>query len=500
MKNKKLLYMIIPIIIGMMTIPIILISCKKSGNTTDPGGNPQSNATPPAVSGYTVTSIGTVTATCGGNITSDGGAPVTDRGVCWSTTQTPLTTDFKTSSGTGTGSFTSGLTGLFPGTTYTVRAFATNSAGTSYGIPIVFTTNYVPLAAAYFPIAVWDQDPTKNAIGYTSIGINIFVGLWNALDATLWSAIKGAGLKLICAQNSYALSLGADPSLVGYNMEDEPDNAQANGSGGYNPCIAPSYIINEYQTLKQNDPSRLVYLSLGQGVAYNNYIGRGTCRNNLDTYKVSTNGYLVGCDMCSFDIYPVNNTDGITNGKLEYVAMGVQNLIAWSGNKPAWCWIESTRIEDTSPRRPTTSEVKSEVWMALIHGAKGFGYFCHSFVTGATDEAAMLHDAEMSNAIKAINAQVTYLAVVLNSATTIGYATVSSDNGSVPVDIMAKNYGGANYIFAIAMSNGQANASFTVTSGTSAEVMGEGRAIPITNGKFSDLFLPYAVHLYKITN
>jgi hypothetical protein len=49
------------------------------------------------------------------------------------------------------------------------------------------------------------------------------------------------------------------------------------------------------------------------------------------------------------------------------------------------------------------------------------------------------------------------------------------------------------------MSDGQANATFTVTSGTSAEVMEEGRSIPIINGKFSDSFSPYGVHLYKIT-
>jgi len=80
--------------------------------------------------------------------------------------------------------------------------------------------------------------------------------------------------------------------------------------------------------------------------------------------------------------------------------LGVENLITWSGNKPSWCWIETTKIADTSPRRPTTAEVKSEVWMALVHGAKGFGYFCHSFVTGASAEAALLQDADMTMQLK----------------------------------------------------------------------------------------------------
>ena len=55
------------------------------------------------------------------------------RGVCWSTSQNPTINDNKTTDGSGTGSFTSQLTGLSRNTIYYVRAYATNSAGTSYG-------------------------------------------------------------------------------------------------------------------------------------------------------------------------------------------------------------------------------------------------------------------------------------------------------------------------------------------------------------------------------
>lgn len=82
----------------------------------------------------TVSSITSTTASSGGNITSDGGSAITARGIVWSTSQNPtiaLTT--KTNNGTGTGSFTSNLTGLSPSTVYYVRAYATNSAGTAYG-------------------------------------------------------------------------------------------------------------------------------------------------------------------------------------------------------------------------------------------------------------------------------------------------------------------------------------------------------------------------------
>ena len=76
----------------------------------------------------------------GGDVTSDGYATVTARGVCWSTAASPTTADNHTTDGTGTGTFTSSLTGLSGNTTYHVRAYATNSAGTSYGADLAFTT------------------------------------------------------------------------------------------------------------------------------------------------------------------------------------------------------------------------------------------------------------------------------------------------------------------------------------------------------------------------
>jgi hypothetical protein len=65
---------------------------------------------------------------------------VTARGVCWGTVANPTITDSKTTDGTGTGSFTSTITGLTPGTLYHVRAYATNADGTGYGTDVQFST------------------------------------------------------------------------------------------------------------------------------------------------------------------------------------------------------------------------------------------------------------------------------------------------------------------------------------------------------------------------
>ena len=94
----------------------------------------------PNVTTTAVTNITLTTAICGGIVNSDGGATVTTRGVCWSTTHNPTTSDSHTTDGSGTGNFTSSITGLTAGTAYYVRAYATNSVGTAYGNEVSFTT------------------------------------------------------------------------------------------------------------------------------------------------------------------------------------------------------------------------------------------------------------------------------------------------------------------------------------------------------------------------
>jgi hypothetical protein len=94
----------------------------------------------PVLTTTEVTTITQTTAVSGGNITDDKGASVTARGVCWGTAPNPTTANNNTTDGTGIGSFVSNLTDLQPGTIYFIRSYATNSAGTSYGNEISFTT------------------------------------------------------------------------------------------------------------------------------------------------------------------------------------------------------------------------------------------------------------------------------------------------------------------------------------------------------------------------
>ena len=111
-------------IVFLLAMGLLLFSC-----------GPQENPDPviPSVTTGDVTDITTTTAFCGGNVTADGGAAVIARGVCWSTSENPTTSNSKTTNGTGLGTYTSTITHLSPNTTYYVRAYATNANGTAYG-------------------------------------------------------------------------------------------------------------------------------------------------------------------------------------------------------------------------------------------------------------------------------------------------------------------------------------------------------------------------------
>ena len=99
-----------------------------------------SDITAPTVTTNDVSSVTSNSAVCGGNVTDNGGGIITARGVCYGTSQNPTINDTHTSDGDGTGMFISNLTGLTENTTYYVRAYATNEAGTSYGEQKSFTT------------------------------------------------------------------------------------------------------------------------------------------------------------------------------------------------------------------------------------------------------------------------------------------------------------------------------------------------------------------------
>jgi hypothetical protein len=124
---------IFQLIITGLLLTLINGCSKKDDNSSTTSKVPVVETTP-------VNNISYSSALSGGTITSDAGSTVIDRGVCWSTAVNPTIAGKKTSNGTGAGNFISSIIGLAGDTTYYVRAFATNSAGTGYGSTFSFKT------------------------------------------------------------------------------------------------------------------------------------------------------------------------------------------------------------------------------------------------------------------------------------------------------------------------------------------------------------------------
>ncbi|MDX9726562.1 MAG: fibrobacter succinogenes major paralogous domain-containing protein [Bacteroidales bacterium] len=128
----KPLFKLTLIVILISGMAIYLSSCKKE-------------VTPPDVITIPVTDITPTSALAGVTLTNDGGSEVTLMGICWSTSPNPTINSNTViiDDGIVIGTFTRNLNGLAADTKYYVRAFATNSAGTSYGNEFSFTTSKI---------------------------------------------------------------------------------------------------------------------------------------------------------------------------------------------------------------------------------------------------------------------------------------------------------------------------------------------------------------------
>ncbi|WP_165252129.1 hypothetical protein [Paludisphaera soli] len=346
-----------------------------------------------------------------------------------------------------------------------------------------------------FPIAVWLQD-TANAEKYRAVGVNLYVGLWRGPTVEQLDALDAAGIRLIVGQSRKSLAFRDRPTIVGWMHDDEPDNAQALEKGkGYGPPVPPETIVDRYRAMKDADPDRPVLLNLGQGVAWDGWYGRGVRTNHPEDYPA----YVEGCDIASFDIYPACSRDEAVAGKLWYVPLGVERLRKWAGEKkPVWCCIETTRI-DNEDRKATPAEIRSEVWMALIRGAKGLIYFCHQFKPTFV-EAGLLADEAVAREVASINARIRELAPVLNSPDVPDGASVTSSDEAIPIAWVVKRHGDATYVLAASLREAPTEVKIQLPDRADAkvEVLDESRTLDAPAGGWSDRFTGYQVHLYRV--
>lgn len=178
--------------------------------------NPSSNGSLATITTANVIYTAGLTASCGGNITADGGLAVTARGVCWAIGTTPTINNNITVDGAGGGNFTSTLTNLLPNTSYFVRAYATNDAGTAYGIAYSFTT---------FDLPAVTTNPISNILLNSASGGGVVVsnGGSNVISrGVCWSTLPNPMISSSITQNGSGVGsfssniISLDPSTTYY--------------------------------------------------------------------------------------------------------------------------------------------------------------------------------------------------------------------------------------------------------------------------------------------
>ena len=363
-----------------------------------------------------------------------------------------------------------------------------------------FSQQHVPAPADIvagrdiFPIGVWLQDP-GNAMAYKALGINFYAGLWKGPTEKQLTQLQAAKMPVFAAQNALAMKPRYADIIVGWMMPDEPDNAQLTEDGSLGPPVLPGTLIQQYHRMKETDPVRPILLNLGQGVAWDQWYGRGTRTNHPEDYEL----YVKAADIVSFDIYPITHRDSGIRGRLDYVARGVDRLVNWTGgSKPVWSIIETSRVSNAEIM-PTGEQIRSLVWLSIIHGARGIIYFVHQF-TPYFVEASLLQNNALSQEVAEINARLQSLAPILNKKST---ARINI-NVTAPYDsvsILARQESCHLYIFAGSTSKFATEAQITIggkMTATYVDVLDESRRVALQEDQFQDTFAPYAVHLYRI--
>lgn len=339
----------------------------------------------PRVSTLSVSSVTDSSAVSGGNVTDDRGADITARGIVWSTSPNPTLTSGLTSNGTGTGLYSSSLSGLSPGTKYYIRAYATNAVGTTYGNQVSFTTpiSMTLVQGGTFtmgctPEQVGDCDGDESAAHSVTLS-SYYIGKYEVTQAE-WLAVMGS--------NPGYFTGCSDCPIENVSYTDVQNFiAQLNIQTGYDYRL-PTEAEWEYAARGGQESEGYKYAggdgpdSIGwyidntSAFARTASIGQKT-PNELDLYDMSGNVWEWVSDWYggSYDATAVTNPTGQPSGTNRVIRGGSWFSLA-----------EDLRVSERNNQDPTTGSNRIGFRLARSVSAPVVETFS---VTGITDSSAM---------------------------------------------------------------------------------------------------------------
>ncbi len=287
------------------------------------------------ISTLPIVSITSISATSGGNITGNGGTPVTQRGVVWSTSPNPTTANSSTIDGAGTGNYTSNITSLTASTTYYVRAYVTNSAGTAYGNEVSFTTTAGGGGIVTNPGA----GVTFNGYTYSSIVLgngqewmaeNLRTNQYNdgttittETDSSQWTAnqINGTNIPMMCWYNNDQSTYTANSFGALYNWY----SISYTTNGNHNICPVGWHV----PTVQDWD-SLIIYLDPSYNIGGGSSSAGGKMKSIGTQYWQSPN--TDATNESGFSGLPCGRISDLGGVFVQYVYNNIGQIGSWWSN------------------------------------------------------------------------------------------------------------------------------------------------------------------------
>lgn len=253
----------------------------------------------PVVITSSITSSTDTSAVGGGIVTSSGATKVTERGVCWAIYPQPTINDNKTIDGEGTGPFTSYITGLVKGTTYYVRAYATNKAGTAYGEDKSFYTTSVPIVTTLPVINITSYSAECGGTVISDGGSQVIV------KGVCWSTTPNPTINNFCTANGSGL--GSFVSVISNLKEDtvyyvRAYATNANGTGyGEEYSFKPVFTCGQnFKDIRDGKIYGTVQINnqcwMKQNLDYGIFVNSTTGQNAVGTQKYCQKNIASLCD------------------------------------------------------------------------------------------------------------------------------------------------------------------------------------------------------------
>ncbi|NIA20761.1 MAG: hypothetical protein GWP05_02065 [Anaerolineaceae bacterium] len=342
-----------------------------------------------------------------------------------------------------------------------------------------------------YPIAVWAMG-AKTAPAFSEMGVNIFVG-GEGGDAKAWA---DAIAKSNCVgfvhwqgrSDEARRAVASSPGFLGWMHGDEPDNPGTDAKGEYHSTmIMPEVLIGRYEAMKKSSTPAPMYLNLGVGLAV------GNKQSTPDPLYLE---FMKCADVVCYDVYPVSTQPDGAN-RLHLVARGVERLRRFAGpDKPVWVWLECGRLSGDKSgignRAPLPRELRAEVWMAILYGASGIGYFPHQFNPYRGGPRSI--PAELQAEMKLTNRLLHKAAPILRTGQK---TTLKVEAGSGHVAAAGWRKDGDLLVVAVNMRNKPARATIQVPAAVKRlKVVGQNYSVRTRNGALVEEFKPYEVRLY----